>query len=140
LAGREKVVPGPAGPDGIWPVPATRLKGWSTVRGGSMPHHDLRTLGPAERGRRLTIVVDGEELDAYEGESIAAALLAAGRRTTRWTERTGEPRGYFCGMGVCHDCLVEVDGQPGVRACMTPVRDGLRVARQRGAGEWRVSG
>ena len=50
---------------------------------------DLRTLGPAERGRRLTIFVDGEQLDAYEGESIAAALLAVGHRTTRWTSAPG---------------------------------------------------
>jgi predicted molibdopterin-dependent oxidoreductase YjgC len=99
-----------------------------------LPDLDLRILAPADRGRLVTILVDGEPLDAYEGESIAAAFLAAGHRTTRWTARTGEPRGYFCGMGVCHDCLVEVDGEPSVRACLTPVRAGLRVARQRGVG------
>jgi predicted molibdopterin-dependent oxidoreductase YjgC len=92
----------------------------------------------AERGRALTILVDGGELAAHEGESIAAALLASGRRLTRWTARTGEARGYFCGMGVCQDCLVTVDGLPNVRACMTPVREGLRVDTQRGLGEWGV--
>jgi len=67
-----------------------------------------------------------------------AALLAAGRRSTRVTARAGEPRGYFCGMGVCHDCLVTADGLPNVRACMTPVKEGLRVEIQRGLGEWGV--
>ena len=101
-----------------------------------MTQTDLRMTARVERGRALTILVDGDELMAHEGESIAAALLASGRRLTRWTARTGEPRGYFCGMGVCQDCLVTVDGAPNVRACMTPVRQGLRVEIQRGLGEW----
>jgi len=84
-----------------------------------------------ERGRPLSFEVDGERVEACEGESIAAALLATGRRLTRWTARTGEPRGYFCGMGVCHDCLVAVDGGPNVRACTTPVREGMRVELRR---------
>jgi len=88
------------------------------------------------RGRALTIVVDGVRVSAFEGESIAAALLAEGRRATRWTAGSGEPRGYLCGMGLCQDCLVTVDGAPNVRACMTPVREGLRVESQRGFGEW----
>ena len=98
----------------------------------------LRMAGVA-RGRTLGIVVDGAQMQAYEGESIAAALLASGRRFTRWTARTGEPRGYFCGMGVCQDCLVTVDGLPNVRACVTPARDGMRIESQRGLGDWRVS-
>ena len=92
-----------------------------------------------ERGRTLNLLVDDRSVVAYEGESIAAALFAAGVRITRWTARAGEPRGYFCGMGVCQDCLVTVDGAPNVRACMTPVRDGLRVETQRGLGDWGAS-
>ena len=103
-----------------------------------MERGDLRMAG-VERGRALGILVDGAEVRVYEGESIAAALLASGRRFTRWTAQTGEPRGYFCGMGVCQDCLVTVDGLPNVRACVTPVRDGMRVESQRGLGDWRVS-
>ena len=99
---------------------------------------DLRMAGGVARGRALRITVDGEAIPAYEGESLAAALLAAGLRFTRWTARVGEPRGYFCGMGVCHDCLLTVDGQPNVRACMTPVREGLVAETQRGLGEWKV--
>ena len=100
---------------------------------------DLRMTEPAERGPALFFALDGAEVAAYEGESIAAALLASGRRFTRTTERTGEPRGYFCGMGVCQDCLVTVDGSPNVRACMTPVRHGMRVETQRGLGDWSVN-
>jgi predicted molibdopterin-dependent oxidoreductase YjgC len=88
-----------------------------------------------ERGRALEITVDGAAITAHEGESIAAALLASGRRATRWTERAGAPRGYFCGMGVCQDCLVTVDGAPNVRACTTPVRDGQRIDVQQGLGQ-----
>ena len=101
-----------------------------------MTHDDLRMTAAVERGQARIILVDGEELTAYEGESIAVALLASGRRFTRWTARAGEPRGYFCGMGVCQDCLITVDGLPNVRACMTPVRDRLRVETQRGLGDW----
>ena len=54
-------------------------------------------------------------------------------------EKSGEARGYFCGMGVCQDCLVTVDGVPNVRACVTPVRDRLRVETQRGLGDWTVA-
>jgi D-hydroxyproline dehydrogenase subunit gamma len=92
---------------------------------------DLRMLDGVERGRRVQILVDGEAVEAHEGESLAAALLASERRTTRWTTRTGEPRGYFCGMGICHDCLVNVEGLGNVRACVTAVSDGIRVERRR---------
>lgn len=86
----------------------------------------------AERGARCAIWVDGREVVAYEGESIAAALLAAGIRTFRVTDREHAPRSYYCGMGLCHDCLVTVDDQPNVRACSTRVRPALRVTTQAG--------
>jgi predicted molibdopterin-dependent oxidoreductase YjgC len=89
-------------------------------------------------GRGLSFQFDGEEIAAAEGQSIAAALLAAGRRVWRWTAERGEPRGLFCGMGVCYDCLVEVDGRPNQRACQTPVVAGMRVRSQHGAGSWEV--
>ena len=89
-------------------------------------------LGPElERGRRVEIVLDGAAVEAYEGETVAAVLLARGEAATRTTVK-GEPRGVFCGMGVCFDCLVVVDGVPNTRACMTWVRDGMQVSRQDG--------
>jgi predicted molibdopterin-dependent oxidoreductase YjgC len=86
------------------------------------------TRGPAVRFR-----LDGDEVTAFEGETVAAAIIALDGPQTRVTAR-GAPRGVFCGMGVCFDCLVVVDGVPNTRACMTWVRDGLDVRRQQGAG------
>ena len=89
-------------------------------------------LGPeVARGPRVTIVLDGEPVEAYEGETVAAVLLARGEIATRTTPR-GEPRGIFCGMGVCFDCLMIVDGVPNTRACMTWVREGLDARHQEG--------
>lgn len=102
-----------------------------------MHEADLRAGAGVQRGQPVRLRVDDRELVACAGESLAAAFFAAGLRVLRWTAG-GEPRGYFCGMGVCHDCLVTVDGLPNVRACVTPVREGLRVETQRGPGEWGV--
>jgi predicted molibdopterin-dependent oxidoreductase YjgC len=84
-----------------------------------------------ERGAPVTLTLDGKPVTAYEGESVAAMLLAEGHVATRTTRR-GAPRGVFCGMGVCFDCLVVVDGVPNTRACVTWVREGMSVARQSG--------
>ncbi|HXF97096.1 MAG TPA: (2Fe-2S)-binding protein [Gaiellaceae bacterium] len=84
-----------------------------------------------ERGRPIHILLDGRPVQAFEGETVAAVLAAEEELTTRWTAR-GAPRGIFCGMGVCFDCLVVVDDVPSTRACMTWVREGMRVERQRG--------
>jgi len=81
-----------------------------------------------ERGASIQLVVDGQPMQAFEGESIAAALLAEGRRILRYSPRGREPRGLFCGMGVCFECVVEIDGRRHVRACVTAVRDGMTVA------------
>jgi predicted molibdopterin-dependent oxidoreductase YjgC len=86
-----------------------------------------RLTAGVRRGARVTIIVDEAPLDAYAGESVAAALLAAGRRILRRTPKAGAPRGLFCGMGVCFDCVLRVDGVANVRACLTPVRDGMRI-------------
>jgi predicted molibdopterin-dependent oxidoreductase YjgC len=93
-------------------------------------------LGPAKHGKKVTIYVDGEPTTAYEGEPIAAALTAAGKRVFRYTSKRGEPRGYFCALGRCSDCLMTVNGVPQVRTCITPVTDGMRVETQEGLGQW----
>jgi len=80
------------------------------------------------RGPAVRITFDGVAVDAYAGESVAAALLAADVRALRRTRHQGAPRGILCGIGSCHDCLVRVDGSVPVRACLTPVRDGMAVA------------
>ena len=79
-----------------------------------------------QRGQAVTITVDGVPIKAYQGETVAGVLLADGQRAWRRTE-SGQPRGLFCGMGICFDCLATVDGVPNVRACITPVADGMVV-------------
>jgi predicted molibdopterin-dependent oxidoreductase YjgC len=80
------------------------------------------------RGKQVSVLVDGEPIQAYLGETIGSALLAAGRRRLRQTTLTDSPRGLFCGMGVCYECLVTVNGKTGVRACSTPVEDGMTIS------------
>jgi len=95
----------------------------------------LPTHGDVSRGETITIEVDGEPMAAHLGETVAGALMAEGRRVFRETFRRSRPRGLYCGMGVCFDCLVVIDGQPNNRACMTYVTDGMKVATQKGWGE-----
>ncbi|MFE4058420.1 (2Fe-2S)-binding protein [Streptomyces sp. NPDC059096] len=77
---------------------------------------------------------DGAPVEAEAGQSVAAALIAAGHRSWRRTRTGGEPRGVFCGIGVCFDCLVTVNGRPGRRACLVEAAPGDRVTTQEGAG------
>jgi sarcosine oxidase subunit alpha len=104
------------------------------ARGAPVEGLRVRRAAGVERGERLTFTFDGEPVVAYRGESVAAALMAAGKRTLRKTPVADEPRGVFCGMGMCFDCLVVIDGQPSVRACTTLVLDGMRVEMQSGVG------
>ena len=90
----------------------------------------LRTSGIVPSGASISIEFEGRAVPAIEGETVAAALTAAGVAALRRT-RNGEARGVFCGMGVCFECLVTVDGRSGQRACMTGARDGMRVATHR---------
>lgn len=74
----------------------------------------------------LQLTVNDRPIAAAEGDTVAAALLASGRWTFR-RDRGGAPRGPFCLMGVCQECLVEIDGVPNRRACLLPVAQGMRV-------------
>jgi predicted molibdopterin-dependent oxidoreductase YjgC len=73
----------------------------------------------------VTISYAGRTLTAREGQTVAAALTAAGVRSWRVTRRGERPRGLFCGIGACFDCLLTIDGRPAQRACLVPVRDGM---------------
>ena len=86
------------------------------------------------RGAPFDFTVDGEAIEAYPGETVATALLAAGRRTARRTAHRGAPRGVFCAIGVCHDCRMIVDGEANVRTCLLPARAGMIVEIQQGFG------
>lgn len=88
------------------------------------------------RGDAVTIRVDGREVAAHAGETVLGAMWAAGLHTLHTTARANEPRGFFCGMGACFDCLVTVDGRYSVRACLEPVRPGMSVTTQQDAGTY----
>jgi thioredoxin reductase len=84
---------------------------------------------PTPSAEEVPLDFEGQSVCARIGETIAAALTAADIKDLRVTA-SGETRGIFCGMGVCHECLVDVDGQPNVRACMTKVTAPHRIRRQ----------
>jgi sarcosine oxidase subunit alpha len=89
-------------------------------------------LGEIQRQKQISFFHNGKPVMAYEGETIAAALWAAGERVARHSPKSGEPRGLFCAIGYCSDCLMIVDGIPNTRTCITPVREGMKVELQEG--------
>ena len=99
-------------------------------------HHPI--LGDLEDNKEemVTIYVDGIPLHVRKGEMIAAALMAHGIRVFRKTIKYKNPRGIFCGIGRCTDCVMTVNGIPNVRTCVTPVEDGMKVETQEGSGKW----
>jgi hypothetical protein len=80
----------------------------------------------------FTISYEGETLAVTDGQTIAAALIASGRTGWRQTRVRGESRGFFCGIGVCFECLVTVNGTRSVRACLVTAEPGDVVASERG--------
>lgn len=88
---------------------------------------------PEAGAQRVAVTIDGRPFEARAGDTVAAALLAAGLADCRTTPVSGRARGPYCLMGVCFDCLVVIDGRPNQQACLTQVRPGMRVERQRGA-------
>lgn len=91
-------------------------------------------LAGAGPGPAFEITFDGQPVPVLPGQSIAAALWAASVLTWRTTRVNGRPRGAFCGIGSCFDCLATVNGQPNRRACLLPARPGDVVTRQEGDG------
>ena len=80
-------------------------------------------------GEKFEIEVDGKTILAYSGQTIAEALLANGVRTLRVTQKQAS-RGVYCGMGICYECRMIVDGVPNVRTCMTLATPGCRITTQ----------
>lgn len=81
----------------------------------------------------VEISVEGRRVVAHEDEPLAIALLNAGFVPLRYTPVSGQPRTPLCMMGVCFDCLVEVDGEQNVQSCMVPVHAGMQVLLPKGA-------
>jgi predicted molibdopterin-dependent oxidoreductase YjgC len=90
----------------------------------------MRIEKAVKRGAPVTIYVDGEAVASYAGETVGAALLAAGIAHLRSSPGTGQPRGLFCLMGVCQECVVRIDERTAT-ACTEAVRDGMRVTLDR---------
>jgi D-hydroxyproline dehydrogenase subunit gamma len=90
---------------------------------------------PDVENERVTITVDGTQVRAAAGDTVAAALLAAGFDHCRTTPVSGALRGPYCMMGVCFDCLVTIDGVGNRQGCLVPVREGMIVTLQRGKRE-----
>ena len=89
-------------------------------------------LGTYDKGRKVTFTHDGKTLEGYEGEPIAEALKAKGVLVHRYTAKRKEPRGMFCAIGRCTDCVMVVNGQPKVRTCVTPLKEGMTIETQYG--------
>ncbi|TWG35662.1 2Fe-2S iron-sulfur cluster protein [Acidovorax delafieldii] len=85
------------------------------------------------QGKKVRIYFDGQPLDVPDDVSVASALLMSGVRTFRSTPVSGSARAPYCMMGVCFECLVEIDGRPSRQSCLTQVRDGMLIQRQEGA-------
>ncbi|NMJ39647.1 (2Fe-2S)-binding protein [Roseomonas sp. JC162] len=90
---------------------------------------------PEVRPATVEVFVEGSPVLVPEGATAAAAVLLAGLPAIRETPVTGSPRLPLCQMGVCFDCLAEIDGIPNRQACMVTVAPGMRIARQHGARE-----
>jgi len=88
-----------------------------------------------DTGATLTLKVDGQPIRARAGDTVAAAMLAAGLDHCRTTPVSGAPRAPYCLMGVCFECLVTIDGVGSRQACLIPVRDGMTVETQLGKRE-----
>lgn len=91
--------------------------------------------GVSPPGEPVSFVFEGARLTGRQGEAIASAIMRAGFSVLRRTRIGGEPRGYYCGMGLCWECAVHVEGQGVVRGCSDPVREGIVVSFADGHGE-----
>jgi D-hydroxyproline dehydrogenase subunit gamma len=80
----------------------------------------------------VTVTVEGRDIRVPEGASAAAAVLLAGLDSIRETSVGGKPRAPYCMMGVCFDCLAEIDGVPNRQSCMVAVKPGMAIRRQHG--------
>jgi predicted molibdopterin-dependent oxidoreductase YjgC len=86
--------------------------------------------------REVVFIFEGQQLKGYEGEPIASALHANGVKVLRHSPKDHRARGFFCAIGNCSSCLMEVDGEPNVRVCVEELKEGMVVKRQEGNGKF----
>lgn len=95
-----------------------------------MSKADKRTfkrLGAGDTSAAVKVFVNGQSVSAFAGDTVAGLLFTIGALKIRRSFNSQLPRGYYCGMGVCWECTVAINGQSGVRACLTEIRDGMRI-------------
>lgn len=87
---------------------------------------DLR-IASIDRNEKVNFTVNGREVTAYKGETLLAALMASGYKHLKTSAVKKQPRGALCGMGVCFECIVTVNGIPNIRSCMTEIENNMKV-------------
>ena len=87
-----------------------------------------------ERGEKISFFFNGQEVEAYPNETIAAALHASGVRKLGESPELHRPRGLFCAIGNCSSCFMTVDGKPNTRVCVVKAQPGMIVEEQHGKG------
>ena len=92
-------------------------------------------LGKAPEKKQVTFTYNGKEMQGLEGEPIAIALKANGVMAHRYTAKSHEPRGVFCAIGRCTDCVMIVNDKPNVRTCITPLEEGMKAETQYGVSK-----
>src|SRR5438045_2669123 len=108
--------------------PGTHHSSPGTHHSNRLPPHPAQVHGNERRA--ITFFYEGRPNPAFEGDSVAAALFAAGRRIFSRSFKYHRPRGLLCCAGRCPNCLMNVDGTPNVRTCVTPAREGMQVRHQ----------
>jgi len=104
------------------------------MQSGRITQHPIISITEPENQKYITFYFEGQPICAFPDDTIASALIANGIDIFGFTEHKN-PRGFFCAIGKCSACLVEVNGIPNVRACITPVSEGIHVRRQVGRGK-----
>jgi len=102
------------------------------------PMDDSRIYDNIERGKPLQFFFDGKAIPAFDGETVAAAIFATGKRDLRISANLSEKRSLYCGIGVCYECVMTINDIPNVRSCQTLVKDGMIVKTQNGDGIWNL--
>lgn len=87
-----------------------------------------------DKSKKVKFTFDGQELEGYEGETIQAALHAAGVKVLGKSIKMHRPRGFYCAIGNCSSCFMIVDGVPNVKTCVTDLKEGMVVETQEGKG------
>lgn len=99
----------------------------------------FKRMNNSIRGSKpVTIIIEGNEITAYQGDTVAAVMLIAGFTYTRITPVKEQSRAPYCMMGICFDCIVEINGVPNQRACQVLVQEGMRVNIQVKEGELNI--